>query len=342
MTPTAPEAVGVRSMRSRNRLIMATLAALAIGQDPATSQTVSWPDRALTMVVPLAAGSGIDVLARIVAPRLSEILGQPVIVENVTGAGGTTGAAHVAKAAPDGHQFLLGGTGTHAYTQTLYQHPPYDAVSDFAPVALIAEQPVVLIARKDLPVDNLRDFIAYAKDHQAKMQYGSAGAGSAAHLACVVLNSAAGLTVTHVPYRGGGQAMQDLIAGRIDYQCPLLPIATQQIQSGSVKAIALLSHERSRTMPGLATAREQGLTDLDVSNWSAFFLPKGTPSAIVQRLHDATVATMNSPTVHARLDERGIDLVVPKRRSAQYLHDFVRSEIDKWAGPIKAAGVSAD
>ena len=342
MTPTAPEAVGVRSMRSRNRLIMATLAALAIGQDPATSQTVSWPDRALTMVVPLAAGSGIDVLARIVAPRLSEILGQPVIVENVTGAGGTTGAAHVAKAAPDGHQFLLGGTGTHAYTQTLYQHPPYDAVSDFAPVALIAEQPVVLIARKDLPVDNLRDFIAYAKDHQAKMQYGSAGAGSAAHLACVVLNSAAGLTVTHVPYRGGGQAMQDLIAGRIDYQCPLLPIATQQIQSGSVKAIALLSHERSRTMPGLATAREQGLTDLDVSNWSAFFLPKGTPSAIVQRLHDATVATMNSPTVHARLDEMGIDLVVPKRRSAQYLHDFVRSEIDKWAGPIKAAGVSAD
>ena len=342
MTPTAPEAVGVRSMRSRNRLIMATLAALAIGQDPATSQTVSWPDRALTMVVPLAAGSGIDVLARVVAPRLSEILGQPVIVENVTGAGGTTGAARVAKAAPDGHQFLLGGTGTHAYTQTLYQHPPYDAVNDFAPVALIAEQPVVLIARKDLPVDNLRDFIAYAKDRQAKMQYGSAGAGSAAHLACVVLNSAAGLTVTHVPYRGGGQAMQDLIAGRIDYQCPLLPIATQQIQSGSVKAIALLSHERSRTMPGLATAREQGLTDLDVSNWSAFFLPKGTPSAIVQRLHDATVATMNSPTVHARLDEIGIDLVVPERRSAQYLHDFVRSEIDKWAGPIKAAGVSAD
>jgi tripartite-type tricarboxylate transporter receptor subunit TctC len=237
---------------------------------------------------------------------------------------------------------LLGGTGTHAYTQTLYAHPPYDALNDFTAVALVAEQPVVLIARKDLPADNLREFVAYAKDHQAKMQYGSAGAGSAAHLACVVLNATVGLAITHVPYRGGGQAMQDLIAGRIDYQCPLLPIATQQIQNGSVKAIALLSHERSRTMPGLATAREQGLTDLDVSNWSAFFLPKGTPSAIVQRLHDATVATMNSPTVHARLDEMGIDLVVPKRRSAQYLHDFVRSEIDKWAGPIKAAGVSAD
>ena len=329
-------------MRPRSWLMMAALAALAIGQSPAMSQTSSWPDRPLTMVVPLAAGSGIDVLARVLAPRLSEILGQTVIVENVTGAGGTTGAARVAKAAPDGHQFLLGGTGTHAYTQTLYQHPPYDALKDFAPVALVAEQPVVLIARKDLPADSLRDFIAYAKDHQAKMQYGSAGAGSAAHLACVVLNSAVGVTVTHVPYRGGGQAMQDLIAGRIDYQCPLLPIAAQQIQSGSVKAIALLSSERSRAMPTLATAREQGLTDVDVSNWSAFFLPKGTPPAIVQKLHDATVATMNAASVRARLDEMGVDLVAPERRSTEYLRDFVRSEIAKWEGPIKASGVNAD
>jgi tripartite-type tricarboxylate transporter receptor subunit TctC len=329
-------------MRSRNWLMMSILAALATGQNPAISQTASWPDRPLTMVVPLAAGSGIDVLGRVLAPRLSEILGQTVIVENVTGAGGTTGAARVAKATPDGYQFLLGGTGTHAYTQTLYQHPPYDALNDFAPVALVAEQPVVLIARKDLPADNLQDFIAYAKGHQAKMQYGSAGAGSAAHLACVVLNSAAGVLVTHVPYRGGGQAMQDLIAGRIDYQCPLLPIATQQIQSGSVKAIALLSRERSRTMPTLPTAREQGLTEVDVSNWSAFFLPKGTPSAIVQKLHDATITTMNAATVRAKLDEMGVDLVAPERRSAEYLRDFVRGEISKWAGPIKASGVNAE
>ncbi len=328
-------------MRPGNWLMVAALAALATGQNPAMSQT-SWPERPLTMVVPLAAGSGIDVLARVLAPRLSEILGQTVVVENVTGAGGTTGAVRVAKAAPDGHQFLLGGTGTHAYTQTLYQHPPYDALNDFAPVALVAEQPVVLIARKDLPAENLQDFIAYAKGHQAKMQYGSAGAGSAAHLACVVLNSAAGVTVTHVPYRGGGQAMQDLIAGRIDYQCPLLPIATQQIQNGSVKAIALLSRERSRAMPALATAREQGLTEVDVSNWSAIFLPKGTPPAIVQKLRDATIATMNASAVRGRLDEMGVDLVAPERRSAEYLQDFVRGEINKWAGPIRASGVNAD
>jgi tripartite-type tricarboxylate transporter receptor subunit TctC len=174
------------------------------------------------------------------------------------------------------------------------------------------------------------------------MQYGSAGAGSAAHLACVVLNSAIGVTVTHVPYRGGAQAMQDLIAGRIDYQCPLLPIATSQIESGSVKAIALLSSTRSRTMPELATAREQRLADVDISNWSAFFLPKNTPPAIVRKLHDATVATMDSPAVKTRLDEAGIDLVIPERRSADYLRDFVRNEIDNWAGPIRAAGVNAD
>ncbi len=333
-------------MRSRAWLIFAAIAAVTITQDRAMSQTASlpdhWPDHPLTMVVPLAAGSGIDVLARVLAPRLSEVLGQTVIVENVTGAGGTTGAARVARAAPDGLQFLLGGTGTHAYAQTLYAHPPYDALNDFAPVALVAEQPVVLIARRDLPAENLREFVAYAKENQAAMKYGSAGAGSAAHLACVVLNSTAGLTVTHIPYRGGGQAMLDLIAGRIDYQCPLLPIATQQIQNGSIKAIALLSHERSRAMPALATAREQGLADLDVSNWSAFFLPKGTPAAIIEKLHDATVATMNSPAIRARLDEMGIDLVGPERRSGQYLHDFVKSEIDKWAGPIKAAGVTAE
>jgi tripartite-type tricarboxylate transporter receptor subunit TctC len=328
-------------MRLRALLTGATIVALAIGHGTARSETV-WPDRPVTMVVPLAAGSGIDVLARVLAPQLSEVLGQPVIVENITGAGGTTGAARVAKAAPDGFQFLLGGTGTHAFSQTLYQHPPYDALGDFAPVALVAEQPVVLIVRKDLPVKDLREFMAYASANQGKMQYGSAGAGSAAHLACVLLNSGIGVTVTQVPYRGGAQAMQDLIAGRIDYQCPLLPIAMQQIESGSVKAIALLSRERSRSLPKLATAQEQGLAGIDVSNWSAFFLPKNTPPAIVRKLHDATVATMELPAVHARLDEMGVDLVTPDRRSPEYLQEFVKGEIGKWAGPIKSAGVTPD
>jgi tripartite-type tricarboxylate transporter receptor subunit TctC len=191
-----------------NKGIAIALALCAL--DPALAAAQGWPIRPVTMVVPLAAGSGIDVLGRILAPRLSELLGQQVIVENVSGAGGMTGAPRVARAAPDGYQLLLGGTGTHALNQTLYRHPLYNAAAEFAPVVLVAEQPIVLIARKELPADNLQEFITYAKANQGRMQYGSAGAGSAAHLSCVLLNAAIGINVTHVPYRGGGPAMQDL------------------------------------------------------------------------------------------------------------------------------------
>src|SRR5216684_6658825 len=257
----APTAARERTpiMSKQARPTKAIAISLAISTfTPQLAAGQNWPSRPVTMVVPLAAGSGIDVLGRIFAPRLSELLGQQVIVENVSGAGGMTGASRVAKAAPDGYQFVIGGSGTHAHSQTLFKHPLYNAATDFAPVALIAEQPIVLIARKDMPVNNLQEFISYAKTNQAKMQYGSAGAGSAAHLACVLLNVAIGANVTHVPYRGGGPAMQDLIAGRIDYQCPLIVIAIQQIEGKTVKAIATLSRSRSLSLPDLASASEQG------------------------------------------------------------------------------------
>src|SRR5882757_8166172 len=337
----ARERTPIMSRQARpTKAIAISLAISAFTLELAAAQ--DWPSRPVTMVVPLAAGSGIDVLGRIFAPRLSELLGQQVIVENVGGAGGMTGAFRVAKAAPDGYQFVLGGTGTHAHSQTLFKHPLYNAATDFAPVALIAEQPIVLIARKDMPVNNLQEFISYAKVNQAKMQYGSAGAGSATHLACVFLNVAIVANVTHVPYRGGGPAMQDLIAGRIDYQCPLIAIAIQQIEGKTVKAIATLSRSRSLSLPDLASASEQGLPSLDASNWSGFFFPKGTPASIVLKLHNATVATMNTRVVQARLKEVGADLVAPERRSPQYLSTFVVSEIDKWAGPIQAAGVTGE
>jgi len=322
------------------KAIAISLAICAFAPQLAAAQV--WPARPVTMVVPLAAGSGIDVLGRIFAPRLSELLGQQVIVENVSGAGGMTGASRVAKAAPDGYQFVLGGTGTHAHSQTLFRNPLYNAATDFAPVVLIAEQPIVLIARKDMPVSNLREFMSYAKANQTRMQYGSAGAGSAAQLACVLLNAAIGANVTHVPYRGGGPAMQDLIAGRIDYQCPLIAIAIQQIEGKTVKAMATLSLNRSPSLPDLASAHEQGLTNFDASNWSGFFLPRETPMAIVQKLHDATVATMNTPDVQIHMKRIGADLAAPERRSPQYLSQFVVSEIDKWAGPIRAAGVTGE
>jgi tripartite-type tricarboxylate transporter receptor subunit TctC len=296
----------------------------------------------MTMVVPFAAGGGADTMGRILAARLAEILGQQVIVENVGGAGGMTGAYRVVKATPDGYQFVLGTNGTHAQNQSLYKNPLYNAATDFAPVALIGEQPIALLTRKDLPADNLQQFIAYAKANQAGMKYGSAGAGSAVQLSCVLLNSANGLTVTHVPYRGSAPAMQDLIAGRIDYQCANLAPALGQVEDHQVKAIAVLGRRRTALMLDLPTADEQGLTGFDAVLWYGLFLPKGTPAEIVQKLNAAAIATLDTPSLQQRMKQIGADLSAPEQRSSEYLGKLVESEIVKWAGPIKASGMTAD
>jgi tripartite-type tricarboxylate transporter receptor subunit TctC len=293
----------------------------------------------MTMVAPFAAGGSTDAIARIVAEGLSSQLHQPVIVENVGGAGGMTGTNRVAKAPPDGYQFVLGNVGTHAQNQTLYKTPLYNAETDFAPVVLIMDQSLVLVARKDFPASSLQEFIAYAKANQSTMQYASAGVGGSNHLACVLLNAAIGINVVHIPYRSGGQAMQDLLAGRIDYQCPSAPTAMPQIASNSVKTLAMLSKNRSPSLPDLASAHEQGLTDFDIPSWYALFLPKGTPDSIVRKLNAAAVAAMNTPSMQERLKLIGSDLVGPERRSPEYLAKFVAEEIKKWAGPISTSGV---
>jgi tripartite-type tricarboxylate transporter receptor subunit TctC len=235
----------------------------------------SYPAKPLTMIIPFAAGGPTDVLGRVMAQRMSEILGQQVVVENVGGAGGMTGSKRVADAAPDGYTFVFGTVGTHAQGQSLYKTPLYNSINDFTPVALIAEVPIVLIARKDLPVNNLAEFIAYAKTNQSKMQYGSAGAGSATHLGCVLLNYLIGVEITHVPYRGTGPAMQDLQGGRIDYLCEIISTAKPQIDGGTVKGIAIMTKERSKALPDVPTALEQGLPNLEAYTWNAIFLPKG-------------------------------------------------------------------
>jgi tripartite-type tricarboxylate transporter receptor subunit TctC len=314
-----------------------TICALVV---PAAAQ--EWPTRPLTMVVSFAAGSSIDVGGRIVAARLAEILGQSVVIENIGGAGGMTGAARVAKAPPDGYQILFGGSATHTYSQSLYKTPLYNAATDFAPVALIADTPPVLVVRNELPASNLRDFTAYAKANQGKMQYGSAGGGSASHLACVLFNSTVGINVTHVPYRGGPQVMQDMIAGRIDYWCPLAASAIPQIEGKTVKAIAIMSKTRAPLLPALASAHEQGLRNFDASSWYGLFAPKGTPAPILQKLHAATVAALSTPAVVARMSEVGAEVVAPERRSPDYLQKFVQGDIKTWAGIIKAAGITPE
>jgi tripartite-type tricarboxylate transporter receptor subunit TctC len=319
--------------------VIAAVAALLAGT-PAAAQT--WPTRPVTMVIPFAPGGAVDVMGRILAVRLSEVLGQQVIIENVGGAGGMSGAYRVAKAAPDGYEMVLGSVGTHAQSQSLYKKPLYNAATDFAPVALIAELPLVLVARKDLPANNLQEFIAYAKANEAKMQFGSAGTGSADHLTCVLLDAAIGVNVTHVPYRGGQPAMQDLIAGRIDYICNIITTVLPQIEGGLIKPIAITTKSRSPLLPDLASADEQGLKDFEAYTWNALFLPKRTPEAIVSKLNAAAIAAMETPAIQERLKGIGASAVAPERRSPQYLGKFVESEIAKWAVPIKASGVTAE
>jgi len=255
--------------------MLAALAALAA----ASASAQEWPTRPLTMVVPFAAGGPADVLGRILDYRLSELLGRQVIIENTGGAGGITGSIHVAKAAPDGYQFVMGTQGTHAQNQALYKNPPYNPIADFAPVGLIVVTPLVLVARKDLPANDFEEFVAYFKQNHGKMQFGSAGAGSGTHLGCVLLNSALGANVTHVPYRGSAPAMQDLQAGRIDYMCDVISTALPQIEGKTVKAMAVLNRDRTPVLPDLPTAQEAGLSNFEAPGWFALFLPKGTPDA---------------------------------------------------------------
>jgi tripartite-type tricarboxylate transporter receptor subunit TctC len=322
------------------RAVLFALWALTALAGAAAAQ--QYPSGPVTMVIPFAAGGPTDVLGRIVGESMARTLGQAVIIENVGGAGGMTGSSRVAKGKKDGSQFLLGTVGTHAQNQTLYAKPQYDAVADFDPVILIAEVPLVLVINKELPANNLQEFIAYAKVHKGKLNFGSAGTGSATHLGCVLLNSTAGLEAAHVPYRGSGPAMTDLIGGQIQYLCDVVSTGKPQIDAGTVKAIAFMGKQRSPVLPNLPTADEQGLPGFEAYTWNAIFVAKGTPADVVGKIHDAALAAMNDADVKKRLGDLGAQIVSADRATPEYLGGFVKSEIEKWAAPIKASGAKVE
>jgi tripartite-type tricarboxylate transporter receptor subunit TctC len=301
-----------------------------------------WPTRTITLVVPFGPGSGSDFVARIIAARLSEVLGQTVIVQNDGGAGGIIGVSRVAKASPDGYEFVLGAVDTFAQSQSLRKNPPYNSAKDFTPVGLAVSQPLLLIVRKDLPVTNLKEFATYVRTNQNKMQYGSAGVGASPHLACFQLTATIGAVVTHVPYRGSAPAIQDLLAGNLDYYCPLAVAAIPLIKSGSVKALAILTSERSPILPNLPTAKEQGLDIIDNYYWMGFFLPKGTPEPIVIKLNAAINTALDTPSVQARLRELATTVVPADHRSPGYMRSYLDSEIANWSRIIKASGITPD
>lgn len=324
------------------KYLMAALVALAGAWPCAQAQTSDWPNRPITLIVPFAAGGGIDANARLQALVLGEILGQSVVVENVGAAAGTVGSARVARAAPDGYTLLIGNSGTHAFSQSLYRQAPYDAIGDFAPVGLVSELPRILIARKDFPAGNLQEFIAHVKANQDALKFGSAGVGSGTHLPCALLNLALGVDVTHVPYRGSGGAMQDLIGGRIDYMCDTIQTGAAQVKGGSVKAIAVMAKSRVPGIPDIPTAAEQGLAGVEATVWNGFFFPKGTPRPIIEKMNRALQDMAERPDVRQKMEALGLEIVARERRTPEYLAAMLPEEIERWARVIKKAGISMD
>ena len=323
---------------------LAIAAALAAFVCPAAAQDLQkdWPNRPVTMVVPFAAGGPMDSLARILQPTLGETLGQPIIIENAPGGGGLTGSLRVSQAAVDSHMFVLASIGTHAIGYSMHSKPAYHPVNDFQPVAFVADAPLMLMVKKDLPPNNLQEFIAYTKANHDKMTFSSGGTGTSSHISCVMLNQIMGVNVTHVPYRGGGPAFQDLIAGRIDYICNYVSIGAPAVKAGQVKALATLARERTAAVPDLPTAEQQGLKDFDVSAWNAILLPKSATPAMVAKFNAAVSKALDNPAMRGRLDALGLIPAAPERRSPQYLRSYIESEIEKWAKPVKASGLQVD
>lgn len=317
-------------------LLLATLASVT------TAAAQNWPARPLTLVVGFPAGGADDAIARIFAPRLAEKLGQPVNVENVAGKSGLTAATRVAKAEPDGYEIIFGSSSIHAASQSVFKNPPYKSDVDFAPVALLVEQPFIVVARKDFSAANLQDFLLTARRTGAPLRYGSAGIGSATHLSCERFNQAAGIQAQHVAFNGGGPALQALLAGGIDFQCPVVTLPIAKIKSGEVNGIAILSRGRSSALPELRSAQEQGMTGFEATTWFALFLPAASPPAVVQELNAAAAAVLDDAAVQKSLSEVGGSVVAPDRRSPEYLGRFLKSEIEKWASAVTAAGISLD
>ncbi len=308
---------------------------------PAAAQT--FPNRPITMVVPFAAGGTTDVVARVMADHMSRTLRQQVVVENVAGAGGTTGATRVQRAAPDGYTILMGNLGTQAASVGIYGDKlSYDPRTDFEPIINTGGTPMYVLPKNGLGPKDFREFAALLKEKGATMNYGSGGVGSTSHLTCLFMHSLLGVNVTHVPFRGSGPAMQALVGGQIDYVCDQSVAAVPQIQGKALTGLVVASPTRAPQTPDVPTSAEQGLPAFIVSGWNAMFAPKGTPKDVLDRLHAAALAALNDEAVKKRYTELGIELPGPEGLTPAALAAHVRAEVDKWTPVVKAAGVTGN
>jgi len=300
-----------------------------------------FPSRPITMIVPLPVGSAFDVTARVLAERMQASLGQPVIVENVTGAAGSVGTGRVARAAPDGYTIAFGGLITHVINGAVLKLP-YDVLADFEPVAPIATTDLVVVARKDMPADDLKGLIAWLKANPDKATQGSGGPGSLTHLTGVFFQKQTGTRFAIVPYRGAGAAITDLVAGHLDIMFDLAPNSLPHMRAGAIKAYAVMARTRLRTVPDVPTVDEAGLPGLYMATWEAVWAPKGTPKSVISRLNAAVVDALAVPAVASRLAELGHEVFPRDRQTPAALAALHKAELDKWWPIIKAANVTAE
>jgi tripartite-type tricarboxylate transporter receptor subunit TctC len=300
-------------------------------------QAQDYPTRTVTIIVPFAAGGPADVMGRIAADILSRHLGQSFVVENVAGAGGTVGATRAARAAPDGYTLLAGHMGTNALAPIFYPKLGYDPEKDFEPVNLTAVQPELLAVRKDIPANNLKEFAAWAKANQSKLNMGHAGVGSVSYIGCLLLNSAIGIKPTLVPFTGTAPVMNAILAGNVDYDCDPVLGPLQHVRKGTVKALAIAAKKRSPLLPDVPTSYEQGFPQFDCAPFYAIFAPKDTPKAIVDKLAAALGKGLDEPAVQQRLGALGAQIAEPDQRGPKALAELVHREITRLTPVLKAA-----
>ncbi|RDI57813.1 tripartite tricarboxylate transporter substrate-binding protein [Microvirga subterranea] len=322
------------------KLALALAATLGLAATGAQAQ--NYPTRPVTMIVPFAAGGPTDVVARIVADHMSRTIGQQIVIENVAGAGGTTGIARGAQAQPDGYTIMMGHMGTHGAAPALYPNLKYDPAKDFAPIGLAAGTPILIVAKKDFPANDLKGFLDYMKTNGEKVNMAHAGVGSVSHSTGILFNSIIGAKPTMVAYRGTGPALNDLMANTVDYMTDQIVNVAPQIQGGNIKAFAIATPERSPALPNVPTTKEAGLPDYQVSAWNAVFAPKGTPPEIVKKLNDALVKALDDENTKKRLLDLGGVIPSAQERTPESLQKLVESEVARWTPVLQAAGAKAE
>jgi tripartite-type tricarboxylate transporter receptor subunit TctC len=316
---------------------IAVVAALGFAAGTAAAQT-DYPRRAITLIVPFAAGGPTDVISRIIGDHMTRTLGQPIIIENMVGAGGTTASTRAARATPDGYTIEMGHMGTHAASVALYPNLAYRPDVDFAPIGLVAGTPVLILARKDFPPKDLKEFVPYVKSNVDSLNMAHAGVGSVSYTTCLLLNSILGVKPASIPFNGTGPALTALIAGQVDYMCDQIVNVVQQIQGGQIKGYAVATPERSPALPNVPTTKEAGLAEFQAQAWNGLFAPKDTPQPILDKLTDALDKALDDENTRRRLLELGSVLPGKAERTQKALAALVKSEIDRWTPIIKAAG----